>query len=42
MVDGYPKIRSINGQTKNPGLTRPVPFVYDTKPEIDALRAFEL
>lgn len=31
-VDGYPKIRSITGQMKNPGLTRAVPFSYDMKP----------
>ncbi len=41
-VDGYPKIRSIIGQLKNPGLTKTVPFIYDSKQEIDSLRVKEL
>lgn len=31
MSEGYPKIRSISGQTKNPGLTKTVPVSYDSK-----------
>lgn len=42
LSEGYPKIRSVISQLKNPGLTKPVPFAYDSKEEIDSLRVKEL
>ena len=38
-VDGYPKIRGIIAQHQTKGVTRNVPFVYDSQSEIEALRA---